>query len=292
MLVKGALGVAELREVLELLDAAKTADHRDPISEAPLLALRGRVPDAVHLLVREEGHLAGYAALDTDLTSGELVVAPMRRRHGLGRAMVAELRQAGGDKLRLWAHGDTNAQQAFAQALGARRVRELLLMRLRPIPAALPRPQQTAVTWKLRRFRPGLDEDAWVDLNAAAFADHPEQGAIRRDGFELRMRESWFDPAGLILAEAPPRLGGGLAGFVWTKVVGESGTKGEIYVLGVHPRFQGQGLGTTLLRAALVHLRELGAVTAILYVEGEGQARHVYERMGFETVSKDVQYAL
>ena len=35
-------------------------------------------------------------------------------------------------------------------------------------------------------------------LNAAAFADHPEQGRLTREDLEARMAEPWFDPTGLI----------------------------------------------------------------------------------------------
>ena len=57
------------------------------------------------------------------------------------------------------------------------------------------------------------DRDEVLRVNAAAFAHHPEQGSLDAEGLAARMAEEWFDPAGLLVADA----GGGLRGFHWTK---------------------------------------------------------------------------
>ena len=75
------------------------------------------------------------------------------------------------------------------------------------------------------------DADELLRVNAAAFASHPEQGAMSAEDLAVRMAEPWFDPDGLLVAEDPD--GGGLLGFHWTKVA--QPTVGEVYVGGVSP---------------------------------------------------------
>ena len=70
-------------------------------------------------------------------------------------------------------------------------------------PASVPLPdasrRRTAST--VRSYRPE-DAEEVVRVNAAAFARHPEQGAMDLDGLRERMAEDWFDPAGLLVADS------------------------------------------------------------------------------------------
>jgi mycothiol synthase len=178
-------------------------------------------------------------------------------------------------------------------------VRELRQMR-RPLTgddAAAPEP---APGVRLRSFVVGQDEPAWLRVNAAAFAHHPEQGRTTLDDLREREQEAWFDPAGFLLAEDEDD--GALLGFHWTKVhpaTADAPAAGEVYVLGVDPAAQGRRLGATLLQAGLAHLaatrdgagEPLG--TVLLYVEADnGPAVRLYERQGFEVAHVDVRYRL
>ena len=203
--VRGRLTEAESLAVRDLVSAAAEEDGVGPLSEHVMLHLRyGGDPRARNLLLVRDGELAGYAHLDpTDPVegpSGELVIHPAHRRHGLGllltRALVAE---AGDRPLRLWAHGDLPAAARLAAAAGFERVRALWQMR-RSLQSRLDRPQ-LADGITIRTFVIGQDEDAWTDLNRRAFARHPEQGAWTREDLDLREREPWFDPDGFFLAE-------------------------------------------------------------------------------------------
>jgi mycothiol synthase len=143
----------------------------------------------------------------------------------------------------------------------------------------------------VRTFEPGRDEEAWVAVNAAAFAHHPEQGRMTVSDLRQRMAEPWFDPAGFFLAERD----GELLGFHWTKVhpsrPEHEGRVGEVYVLGVSPTAQGLGLGTALTATGLHHLRDRGLDTVILYVEADNEpAIAVYQKLGLRRASVDAMY--
>jgi mycothiol synthase len=129
----------EVDEVHHLATAAGNADGVYPLSEHVMLHLRlGGEKPAVHLLIRQGDELVGYAHLDTtdvvDGPSAELVVHPMFRRHGLGRALVTALTDAAAaadpdGRLRLWAHGDHPSATALALSLGFERHRVLFQLR-------------------------------------------------------------------------------------------------------------------------------------------------------------------
>jgi mycothiol synthase len=297
----------EVAEVLALTHAAGDADGAYPLSEHVVLHVRhGGDAPAVHLLIRVDGQLVGYAHVDTtDVVEGasaELAVHPMYRRRGLGRALVTAAMDASPDgRLRLWAHGDHPSANALAMSLGFERFRVLWQMR-RSLFAPVPAPTLPEGV-RLRPFQPGVDDEAWVALNAAAFADHPDQGRWTLADLRVRLREPWFDPAGFLLAER--ESDGQLLGFHWTKVHGALHTYpppdntephahepiGEVYVLGVAPAAHGTGLGTALTLAGLRHLRARGLDQAMLYVdESNTRAIHLYQSLGFSRWSTDIGY--
>jgi len=221
-------------------------------------------------------------------------VHPDARGHGIGQALVGQLVGLSADgRLRLWAHGAHPAAAYLAGRLGFRMSRSLWQMR-RSLHAPLPAPElPEGVT--VRTFVVGQDEQEWVALNNAAFADHPEQGRWTVDDLKVREQEPWFDPDGFFLAECD----GEVVGFHWTKVHGghddahghDHDPIGEVYVVGVAPSMQGKRLGPAMTLVGLRHLRAKGVGTAMLYVdETNTNAIRVYERLGFTRWDTDVLY--
>ncbi|MFC9248178.1 mycothiol synthase [Streptomyces sp. NPDC057136] len=276
--------------VLGLLDEATRTDGRQAVSEQGRLQLRGGHREGVrHFLLIVDGVLAGYAQLeDTDpveAPAAELVVHPSHRGHGHGRALGAALLASTGKRLRVWAHGGKSAARHLAQVLGLSLFRELRQLRRPLAGSAVPEPVlPPGVT--IRTFVPGEDDAAWLDVNRAAFAHHPEQGSLTQRDLDDRKAEPWFDPKGFFLAERD----GELIGFHWTKVHAEEQI-GEVYVVGIRPDAQGGGLGKALTAIGLRHLAAQALPTAMLYVDADNaSALKVYERMGFVTHEVDLMY--
>jgi mycothiol synthase len=199
--------------VLRLADTAAAADGVGPLSEQVRLHLSyGGDGAARDLLLWRGPGLAGYSHLGAPdpagHRSGELVIHPAQRRHGLGLALArAAVAGAGPVPVRIWAHGDLPAARGRGGPAGFTRVRSLHQMR-RSLREPVPEPRlPDGIT--LRTFVPGQDEDAWLALNAAAFAAHPEQGGWTRAELEHREAQPWFDPAGFFIAIRAGRAGGG-----------------------------------------------------------------------------------
>ncbi|MGY1641100.1 mycothiol synthase [Geodermatophilus sp. SYSU D00703] len=294
---------ADVSAVLGLLRAAAAADGVRPLSEEAELRLQHGGPDGGRdvLVEAPDGTLTGYARLEggdgTGDAEAELVVAPAARRQGVGRTLLTRLEQLAGDRpLRVWAHGDLPGSAQLAAERGYTRARVLLQMR-RDLAEVDPHPARRlpeGVT--VRPFRPGRDEQAWLRVNARAFATHPEQGSWTETDLLLREAEPWFDPAGFFLAwRGEPDDGGTLLGSHWTKVhpPGDEGPEavGEVYVLGIDPDAQGMGLGRALTGLGLAHLRARGLAQVLLYVEEDNTAAvTLYERSGFTRHAVDVSW--
>lgn len=257
----------------------------------------------------------------------DLVVDPEHRGRGIGSAALelllahhraggsagadgsqgtggsARERDAAGDgKLLAWAHGENPAANALLARANFTPVRSLYRMALDP--ELLP-PAGTNVPlpagFSLRNFdpaRPG-DAEAWVRVNATAFATHPEQGRITVQDFALMREEPWYDDADLLLLEADHGAGSRLVGYTWVKTLRDAGgdgtsgdgTETELYAVGVDPEYAGQGLGKVLLDVTLARMAGHAPSRVTLYVDGENErAVRMYESAKFTIDSRSRQW--
>lgn len=271
------LSADQQNEVRALASAVAAMTNAPPLNDETLLRLDTHSPGIVHLTLRADGELVGYAQLDH-------VVAELAVRREHGAQLLDAVEAAAGSGLTVWTHG---VRSPIAMLLSSRNyVRTRLLHQLRmPLGEPLPEvalPQDVTV----RTFRVGTDEDAWLRTNAAAFAEHAEQGGWTRADLLARESESWFDPSGFFLAMRDDEV----LGFHWTKIHPDGA--GEVYVLGVDPAAQGMQLGGALLAIGLRYLADRGCPYVLLYVDDSNiPAVRLYERSGFARHDLDAQWS-
>jgi mycothiol synthase len=270
-------------EVRRIARASTAHDGATTLNEQALLQLKHRGLRDASLWLGD----GGFALRHSEVL--DLAVHPESRRQGVATALADEAMPEG-HKVDAWSHCDHPGAARLAELFGIARERELVVMRrsltdLQPV--------ETPEGVQVRSFRPG-DEQPLLEVNAHAFAHHPEQGHMTLEDLRERTSESWFDPEGLFLAvpsdpgpDDPPLLG-----FHWTKEHrDEDPPYGEVYVVAVNPKAAGRGLGTVLTAVGLQHLKDRGLESVLLYVDGDNDpAIAVYTGQGFEVERTEVQY--
>ena len=290
--------------VIDLINRTTHHDGTPPIAEHILLHLRygGDKADS-HLLVEKDNQVIGYAHLDqTDLVAGpsvELVVDPNYRGAGVGKALLSEAIKICGKTLRLWVHGEQEAAHSLAASFSFEKIRTVMQMSksltdIQPLPAL----DKEII---IRSFLPGIDSDAWLELNNKVFKDHPEQGGWHLSDLNHRLSEEWFDEKGFFIVEKNKQV----IASTWTKVHGEHSHDhdgeashahpviGEIYITAVDPEYAGLGIGKALTITALNYLKYQELKDAMLYVDFDNKAAlSLYDSLGFKLSSKDILYRL
>lgn len=262
---------ARRADVRALIGSLAEQDGRDPLSDQALTKLSSS--GVSHALALDGDDVVGYAQAD----GNSLEIAAR------GAAIGPLLDTFADRPVLVWTHGERSRLTGALDDRGFVRSRELYQLRrsLTERPQVVPPPVEV----EIRPFVVGTDEDAWVAVNASAFAHHPEQGSWTRDDLEAREQEDWFDASGFLMAWR----GDDLVGFHWTKVHPDGA--GEVYVLAVTPQAQGLHLGSVLLLGGLAWLFDQGVRTVLLYVDGDNStAVRLYERYGFSRYDLDVQW--
>lgn len=280
MLIRPARFPVERGAVIQLIERVVTTEGVAPIGEVGMIDVEDGPAPGSFGFVADGPRMAGYIhVMETRAAAhftSELAIDLRHREDGTAGALLAaaieEVAARAGRKLGVWTHSDQLADVVAAAGFAPQR----MLYRL---DRTLPPDQRPAfpagVT--VRGFRRDRDEPAWLEVNNAAFAGHPEQGGWSLADLRLRLDLDWFDPDGVRMAWQGERL----AAFNWTKV--HPGRVGEIFVIAVAPGFQGMGLGKAIALEGLWDLwSRRSAHRAMLYVDAANDgAVELYRRLGF-----------
>jgi mycothiol synthase len=277
-----------------LVRRVSAATDHPPLPEPQALAV-------AHLADAPEGERVVLARAGTDLV-GMALLSPARDGSTavhvvadpgapvLQDALLQRAVQEGSAAapLHLWVMQATPADDDRAIAAGFVPERDVIQMRV-----ALPLADDVVAATRPLATRPfvvGRDEEAWVDINNRAFADHPEQGGWTVAQLQERMAADWVELDDFLVADDPD--GPGLIGACWTKVHRDRDpVLGEIYVIDVDPRHHGQGWGRSLTVAGLTHLAARGISVGMLYTDATNvTAVALYRSLGFTVDHIDRSY--
>lgn len=262
-----ALTAKERADALGLLSTLDLQLGREAIDENRRRQVQHNLPG--HYWLGEEAGWVTQLAIEDRTNDPSIEVAG-----GHYDAALAHQILENHDHIDWWLRGDD------ALVTGAQPIRSLRYLETENLHLDTP-----PVTLDVRAFQPGIDDQAWLEQNNAAFADHPEQGHWDVSTLRARTAEPWFDPSGFLLFFDQNTL----AASCWTKIHEFNTTRtGEIYVISVHPAYQGRGLGLSTLLHGLASIHSRGVHRASLFVEDSNQAAlAMYERVGFTTVRTD-----
>lgn len=277
-----------MEEVSALISDAWRADGARPLNDHLWLDLReGGRSGFAGVISRDvdHAHLLGYCQVSrgNESWSLDLIIHPHHRYDSMDiapellKAALDIVSSEGGGHVHWWVFEPNNIHRELARETGLTAGRQLLQMR-----RSLPLPAEFADElngFHTDSFVVGVNEEAWLAVNNAAFSTHPEQGGWTTEVIEARISEPWFDPHGLLMHWDGDKL----LGFCWTKIHSDTAPPiGEIYVVAVDPTIRGRGLGKRLTIAGLEHMSSKGITTAMLYVDNDNHAAiSVYRSLGF-----------
>jgi len=133
---------------------------------------------------------------------------------------------------------------------------------------------------KIRPFKKGADEQAYVRIYNAGFKDYDDIRSMTLE--ELHEMEEFmsFNTDGVLIAEWNGEIAGMVNAYVDKQ---REEPKGFIQSLAVLPEFRGKGIATRLVEKAIESLKQRGMKTAEAWAQTDRETcMHVFEGFGFK----------
>jgi len=133
---------------------------------------------------------------------------------------------------------------------------------------------------KIRPFRRGFDEEVFVSIHNAVFADYDDIRSMTLEEMNKMEESPSFNADGMLIAEWKGETAGMINAYI-DKLREEE--KGFIQSLGVLPKFRRKGIARKLVEKALESLKQRGMKVAETWAESDRKACvHLYESFGFK----------
>jgi len=135
---------------------------------------------------------------------------------------------------------------------------------------------------KIRSFKKGFDEEAYVRIFNAAFADYDDIRTMTLEEMKKTEESPSFNVDGLFIAEWDGETAGMVDAYI-DKLREEE--KGFVQSLGVLPQFRRKGIARKLVEKALHSLKEKGMKLVDAWAQSDRQVCvHLFESFGFKPV--------
>lgn len=135
---------------------------------------------------------------------------------------------------------------------------------------------------KIRPFKEGFDEEAFVSIFNAVYADYDDIRSMTLEEMKKMQESPSSSSDGMFIAEWNGETAGMINAYVDKLREDE---KGFIQWLGVLPKFRGKGIAKKLVEKALESLRQRGMKVAEAAAQTDREAcMHIFESFGFKQV--------
>jgi len=133
---------------------------------------------------------------------------------------------------------------------------------------------------KIRPFRQGFDEEAYISIFNAVFGDYDDIRSMTLEEMKKVEKSPNFSSKGMFIAEWNSETAGMISAYI-DRFRAEK--KGFIQNLGVLPKFRRKGIATKLLETALESLRKRGMKVAETWAQTDRKnCVHLFEKFGFK----------
>jgi len=246
-------------------------------------------------IVETAGNIVGYMDVAPEVRIGRVIlnslIHPDHRRRGLASKLLGHAIYRAQELGVRVAHVNIPQDNIIAKSvltkLSFRFIREFLELRLDISRVRWKESGQSAI--KYRNLRRG-EESKLAQLQNRSFTGTWGYNPNTVEEIIYNTNLSGSSPEDVVLACEGDKV----IGYCWTRITCGAVTdrrKGQIFMLGVDPDYQGRGIGKRVLLAGLSHLRSKGLRVVELSVDGENRvALALYRSIGFEIRASSLWY--